>query len=80
MGEIIDVESGLEENEDDRKCVKELATGVKTRKTHDDYCPRKWKSVGKPTYASPSAGGVTPTATASVKREKESSSRTGKGK
>ena len=26
MGEIIDVESGLEENEDDRKCVKELAT------------------------------------------------------
>ncbi len=56
-----------------RKCVKELATGVKTRKTHDDFCPRKWKSVGKPTYASPSAGGVTPTATASVKREKESS-------
>ena len=103
-GEIMDVESGLEESEDDgdtnpagveasggaggdgvrvsvedaavsgcRKCVKELATGVKTRKTHDDYCPRKWKSVGKPTYASPSAGGVTPTATASVKREKESS-------
>ena len=103
-GEILDVESGLEESEDDgdkkpagveasgdaggdgvrvsvedaavsgcRKCVKELATGVKTRKTHDDYCPRKWKSVGKPTYASPSAGGVTPTATASVKREKESS-------
>jgi len=102
-GGIMDVESGLEESEDDgdktqagvetsggaggdgvrvsvedaavsgcRKCVKELATGVKTRKTHDDFCPRKWKSVGKPTYASPSAGAVTPTATASVKREKES--------
>jgi len=26
VGEIIDVESGLEENEDDRKCMKELAT------------------------------------------------------
>jgi hypothetical protein len=26
VGEIIDFESGLEENEDDRKCVKELAT------------------------------------------------------
>eukprot|EP00985_Skeletonema_marinoi_P012332 scaffold5935_cov106-Skeletonema_marinoi.AAC.2 len=31
-----------------RKCKKELDTGEKTRKTHDDHCPRKWRSVGKP--------------------------------
>ena len=31
-----------------RKCKKELETGEKTRKTHDDHCPRKWRSVGKP--------------------------------
>jgi len=36
-----------------RKCIKELATGEKTRKTHDDFCPRKWKSVGKPPSATP---------------------------
>ncbi|KAL3777497.1 hypothetical protein ACHAW5_000563 [Stephanodiscus triporus] len=103
VGEIVDLESGLKESEDDgdenlaavdtsagagsdgvlvsvevaavsgcRKCVKELATGVKTRKTHDDFCPRKWKSVGKPIYASPAAGTFPPTATARVKREEES--------
>eukprot|EP00577_Skeletonema_sp_RCC1716_P003644 CAMPEP_0113431370 /NCGR_PEP_ID=MMETSP0013_2-20120614/33549_1 /TAXON_ID=2843 ORGANISM="Skeletonema costatum, Strain 1716" /NCGR_SAMPLE_ID=MMETSP0013_2 /ASSEMBLY_ACC=CAM_ASM_000158 /LENGTH=1481 /DNA_ID=CAMNT_0000320359 /DNA_START=19 /DNA_END=4464 /DNA_ORIENTATION=+ /assembly_acc=CAM_ASM_000158 len=31
-----------------RKCKKELDSGEKTRKTHDDHCPRKWRSVGKP--------------------------------
>jgi hypothetical protein len=31
-----------------RKCTKELNTGEKTRKQHDDHCPRKWRSVGKP--------------------------------
>ena len=41
-----------------RKCQRELRTGEKDRKTHDDQCPRKWRSVGKPPGASPSSAGV----------------------
>ena len=29
-----------------KKCQKELDTGEKTRKVHDEHCPRKWRSVG----------------------------------
>eukprot|EP00985_Skeletonema_marinoi_P007965 scaffold3549_cov119-Skeletonema_marinoi.AAC.1 len=31
-----------------KKCRLEFETGEKTRKTHNDNCPRKWKSAGKP--------------------------------
>lgn len=31
-----------------RKCIREMETGKQTRKMHDDFCPRKWKSVGRP--------------------------------
>mmetsp|Transcript_25217 Transcript_25217/g.37194 ORF Transcript_25217/g.37194 Transcript_25217/m.37194 type:complete len:1132 (-) Transcript_25217:403-3798(-) len=31
-----------------KKCRLEFETGEKTRKTHNDKCPRKWKSAGKP--------------------------------
>lgn len=36
-----------------RKCIKELQTGEKTRKVHDDKCPRKFHGPGKPPPASP---------------------------
>jgi hypothetical protein len=52
-----------------RKCVKELETGIKTRKEHDDICPRKFKSVGKPGNFSPRY--ATPSAPARVKQEEE---------
>lgn len=29
------------------KCVEELKTGLKTRKEHDQACPRKWRASGK---------------------------------
>mmetsp|Transcript_15532 Transcript_15532/g.37236 ORF Transcript_15532/g.37236 Transcript_15532/m.37236 type:complete len:1403 (-) Transcript_15532:2548-6756(-) len=37
-----------------KKCRKELATGEKTRKTHDDSCPRKWRAAGRPPAGIPS--------------------------
>lgn len=52
-----------------RKCVKELETGIKTRKEHDDICPRKFKSVGKPGNFSPRF--AAPSALARVKQEEE---------
>eukprot|EP00984_Skeletonema_dohrnii_P011233 scaffold4465_cov122-Skeletonema_dohrnii-CCMP3373.AAC.4 len=39
-----------------KKCRLELETGEKTRKTHNDNCPRKWKSAGKPPIPAPTAG------------------------
>jgi len=39
------------------KCQKELATGEKTRKTHADHCPRKWRAAGKPPTGTPSPEG-----------------------
>jgi len=38
-----------------RKCQKELETGEKTRKMHDDDCPRKFQAPGRPAQ-SPSKG------------------------
>jgi len=40
------------------KCRLELETGEKTRKTHADYCPRKWRAAGRAPAGTPSLAAV----------------------